>query len=129
MQNVEGSFIARCHYLGYTPLVGAQMRYAVQDREGRQLAMLGFSAAARKTAPRDDFIGWTPEVRERNLYRVINNSRFLIMPWIRSGTWHRRFSPWLRGGLLRTSRRSMASVQSWKCPCGEPGLSQWRKRR
>ncbi len=76
-------FIARWHYLGYTPLIGAQMRYAVHDREGRPLAMLGFSAAAWKTAPRDDFIGWSPVVRERNLYRVINNSRFLIMPWIR----------------------------------------------
>ncbi len=75
-------FIARWHYLGYTPLIGAQMRYAVQDREGRPLAMLGFSAAAWKTAPRDAFIGWSAEVRERNLYRVINNSRYLIMPWI-----------------------------------------------
>ena len=59
-------FIARYHYLGYKTLVGAQMRYAVQDREGRPLAMLGFSAAAWKTAPRDAFIGWSPEVRERN---------------------------------------------------------------
>ena len=76
------NFIARWHYLGYTPLIGAQMRYAVQDREDRPLAMLGFSAAAWKTAPRDAFIGWSPEVRERNLYRVIDNSRFLVMPWI-----------------------------------------------
>lgn len=77
------AFIARWHYLGYTPLIGAQMRYAVQDRQGRPLAMLGFSAAAWKTAPRDAFIGWSPEVRERNLYRVINNARYLIMPWVR----------------------------------------------
>ncbi len=76
-------FIARWHYLGYSRLVGAQMRYAVHDREDRPLAMLGFSAPAWKTAPRDAFIGWSPEVRERNLHRVINNSRFLIMPWVR----------------------------------------------
>ena len=44
-------FVARWHYLGYTPLVGAQVRYAVEDLEGRPLAMLGFSAAAWRTAP------------------------------------------------------------------------------
>ena len=36
-------FVARYHYLGYTTLVGAQMRYAVHDRNGWPLAMLGFS--------------------------------------------------------------------------------------
>ena len=60
----EGSlwneFVARYHYLGYKPLVGAQMRYAVHDRNGWPIAMLGFSTAAWKLAPRDNFIGWTP---------------------------------------------------------------------
>ncbi len=93
------SFIARWHYLGYTPLIGAQMRYTVQDREGRALAMLGFSAAAWKIAPRDDFIGWSPEVRERNLYRVIDNSRYLIMPWVRI--------PNLASHILSQARRQL----------------------
>ncbi len=43
-------FVARYHYLGYKPLVGAQMRYAVHDRNGWPLAMLGFSTAAWKLA-------------------------------------------------------------------------------
>ncbi len=76
-------FIARYHYLGYKTLVGAQMRYAVHDRHGRPLAMLGFSTAARKLAPRDRFIGWTPQLRQKNLPLVIDNPRFLILPWIR----------------------------------------------
>ena len=76
-------FIARYHYLGYKTLVGAQMRYAVHDRDGRPLAMLGFSTAAWKTAPRDAFIGWSPQTREKNLPLMIDNSRFLILPWIR----------------------------------------------
>ena len=50
-------FVARYHYLGYSTLVGAQMRYAVHDRKGWPLAMLGFSTAAWKLAPRDTFIG------------------------------------------------------------------------
>ena len=61
------AFIARYHYLGFTPLVGAQMRYAVHDCNASPLAMLGFSTAAWKTAPRDRFIGWTPRLREKNL--------------------------------------------------------------
>ena len=53
------------HYLGYKTLVGAQMRYAVRDRNGWPIAMLGFSTAAWKLAPRDNFIGWTPCQRRR----------------------------------------------------------------
>ena len=75
-------FVARYHYLGYTTLVGAQMRYAVHDRNGWPVAMLGFSTAAWKLAPRDTFIGWTPEMRQKNLPLVIDNPRFLILPWI-----------------------------------------------
>ena len=75
-------FVARYHYLGYKTLVGAQMRYAVHDRNGAPLVMLGFSTAAWKLAPRDHFIGWTPQLREKNLPLVIDNPRFLILPWI-----------------------------------------------
>ena len=75
-------FVARYHYLGYKTLVGAQMRYAVHDRNGWPLAMLGFSTAAWKLAPRDRFIGWSPEIREKNLPLVVDNPRFLILPWV-----------------------------------------------
>jgi len=75
-------FVARYHYLGHKTLVGAQMRYAVHDRNGWLVAMLGFSTAAWKLAPRDNFIGWTPEKREKNLPMVVDNPRFLILPWI-----------------------------------------------
>ena len=75
-------FVARYHYLGYKTLVGAQMRYAVHDRNGWPVAMLGFSTATWKLAPRDRFIGWTPQLREKNLPLVVDNPRFLILPWI-----------------------------------------------
>ena len=76
-------FVARYHYLGYKTLVGAQMRYAVHDRNGWPLAMLGFSTAAWKLAPRDTFIGWTRQLRDKNLPLVVDNPRFLILPWIK----------------------------------------------
>ena len=75
-------FVARYHYLGYTTLVGAQMRYAVHARDATPLAMLGFSTAAWSLAPRDRFIGWSRQHREKNLPLVVDNPRFLILPWI-----------------------------------------------
>ena len=72
--------VARYHYLGYKTLVGAQMRYAVHDRNGWPLAMLGFSTAASKLAPRDNFIGWIPQTCEKNVSLVVDIPRFLIPP-------------------------------------------------
>ena len=43
-----------------------------------------FGAPAWKTAPRDRFIGWCPSERERNLQLIVNNARFLILPWVQS---------------------------------------------
>jgi hypothetical protein len=74
--------IDRYHYLGYKPLPGAQLRYFAYAGD-RLVGLLGFGAAAWKTAPRDEWIGWSPEQRKRNLPLIINNARFLIPPWIR----------------------------------------------
>jgi hypothetical protein len=76
-------YIDRYHYLGYTPLAGAQIRYLVKS-DDHILALLGFSAAAWKCAPRDDYIGWDMHTRKKNLHLIVNNARFLILPWVRS---------------------------------------------
>jgi len=73
----------RYHYLGYQPLPGAQMRYLVFGGS-LLLAAMGFGASAWKVGPRDQFIGWSPDQRVRNLYLVVNNARFLILPWVNS---------------------------------------------
>jgi hypothetical protein len=75
--------IERYHYLGYTPLPGAQMRYLAYG-SGRLLAALGFGAAAWALAPRDQFIGWSKTKRVQNLHLIVNNARFLILPWVNS---------------------------------------------
>ena len=79
-------FMARYHYLGYQPLPGAQIRYRVRGDGGRLLALLGFGAAAWAVAPRDQFIGWSAEQRVQHLHQVVNNARFLILPWGYLGT-------------------------------------------
>lgn len=73
--------IARHHYLGYSPLPGAQRRYFI-TAEGRLLALIGVSAPAWACKPRDDFIGWDRSTRAERLHLVVANSRFLILPWV-----------------------------------------------
>lgn len=74
-------FVGRYHYLGYKMLPGSQIRYFIMDGE-RVLGAMGFGAAAWKAAPRDNFIGWTHEERERGLNLIVGQSRFLILPWV-----------------------------------------------
>lgn len=74
-------YIQRYHYLGFKSLPGAQLRYWV-SAGNRLVALLGFAAAAWQCAPRDQFIGWTHEQRQKNLHLVVNNARFLILPWV-----------------------------------------------
>jgi hypothetical protein len=74
--------IDRYHYLGYKPLPGAQLRYLIRSREG-VLGALGWGAAAWKVAPRDQWLGWSAWQREAHLMKILNNARFLILPWIR----------------------------------------------
>jgi hypothetical protein len=76
-------YIQRYHYLGHKPLPGAQLRYLIFS-QAQPIALLGFGAAAWQTAPRDRYIGWSHEQRKRNLPRIVNNARFLILPWVRS---------------------------------------------
>ena len=75
-------YIDRYHYLGYKPLPGAQLRYFAYAGE-RLVALLGYGAAAWKSGPRDEWIGWSRPQRQRNLSGVVNNARFLILPWVR----------------------------------------------
>lgn len=80
---IWNEYIHRYHYLGYKTLPGAQLRYFVYS-DGSIIALLGFGAAAWKVAPRDQFIGWSPQQREQKLHLIVNNARFLILPWVHS---------------------------------------------
>jgi hypothetical protein len=68
------------HYLGALRPVGEQMWHVAVDGQGRWLALLLFSAAAKHLKHRDQWIGWTRAQRDRRLSLVVNNSRFLILP-------------------------------------------------
>ena len=68
-------------HLGHNPLPGACIKYFVYS-ETEVIALLGFGACAWRSAPRDTFIGWPEEKRKKKLHLIVNNARFLILPWI-----------------------------------------------
>ena len=74
-------YLNRYHYLGYRKPFGYTLRYFVESKRGR-LGCVLFSGAAKAMGARDRWIGWTSKQRLRNLAWVINNSRFLIFPWV-----------------------------------------------
>jgi hypothetical protein len=72
----------RYHYLGAGPLCGAQLRYLIRSERYGWLGGLAFSAAAWALKARDEWIGWDDDSRQKNLQRVVCNSRFLIVPYV-----------------------------------------------
>jgi hypothetical protein len=74
--------IQRYHYLGCRVPVGAHLRYFVHSAQGQILACLLWTSPAWKMAARDSWIGWSAERRARNLQYIVNNGRFLILPWV-----------------------------------------------
>lgn len=76
--------IERYHYLGYRVPVGANLRYLVRSAQypERVLACLMWTSPAWKMAARDRWIGWSDAQRQRNLQLIVNNARFLILPWV-----------------------------------------------
>jgi len=74
-------YVARYHPLGYKQAFGHRLRYFV--RSGSQpLGCLYLGGPAKAIAVRDEWIGWSEGARLRNLPWVVNNTRFLIFPWV-----------------------------------------------
>lgn len=76
------AFVERYHFLGYKRPFGCSLRYFITSSRGR-LGCLLVASGARALRDRDEWIGWTTQQRLSNLPYVINNSRFLLFPWVR----------------------------------------------
>lgn len=100
----------RYHYLGYRSRVGQNLQYWVLDGRERPLACVVFGAAAWQCAPRDQWIGWNSSQRARRLGAVINNSRFLLLPWVRV--------PHLASSILGLVSRQIR--QDWQAKYQQP---------
>lgn len=75
-------YMDRYHYLGERPIVGEHLLYAA-FLDGELVALLGWASAALRAPLREEYIGWDDATKMRRLHLVVNNIRFLILPWVR----------------------------------------------
>jgi len=103
-------YLRHYHYLSCNRPVGSHLIYLVQDTQQRDLAVHLVGAAAWQCAPRDRYLGWNAEERSRNLHRLGNHSRFLILPWVRV----RHLASHLLGQLTRRVSQDWQVHHGWK---------------
>ena len=101
--------IQRFHYLGDAALVGESLRYAAY-LDGELVALLSWSAATLHNRPRDRYLSWDEATKRANLHWVVNNARFLILPWIRQ--------PHLASRVLGRTLRRLS--RDWEQAYGHP---------
>jgi hypothetical protein len=104
------SLLEQHHYLGFDRTVGENLKYLVYSRQGKLLACLLFGSSAWACAPRDQFIGWNAPSRRNHLIFTTNNTRFLILPWVKV--------PHLASHILGLIVRRIAS--DWQEKYGHP---------
>jgi hypothetical protein len=103
IEKLFNSLISEYHYLGYTQPVGEHLKYIAFSND-RPIACLAWSSAPWYIGCRDRFIGWSSEVRQKNLSLIINNTRFLVLPWVEVSH--------LASHLLALNRRRLS--QDWQ---------------
>ena len=124
--------VGRYHYLGHAVPFGAHLRYLVFASRPQRVVVgcLQFSSPAWRMAARDGWVGWDDATRARNLQHVVNNSRFLLLPWVGVRNlasavlsrglgrllvdWPRRYGldPWLVETLVDPSRHHGGSYRA-----------------
>lgn len=70
------------HYLGYRRVVGRNLRYFIYLGD-ELVGLIGFSDGLYHHHLRDGFLGWSRRQLEEKRHLVVNNFRFLILPWVR----------------------------------------------
>ena len=137
-------YLERYHYLGFR-IVGENMGYLACDRQERDVGCLLFGAAAWRCAARDRRLGWRCQERQKRLWSVVNNTRFLILPWVRvkhlasyllgkvagriDADWHQSYGhgvDWMETFVDRERfRGSCYRAANWECV----GQTQGRSRQ
>jgi len=97
------------HYLGYARPVGEHLEYLVLAG-ARPVACFAWASGTRRLGLRDRFIGWSSEVRRKNLHLLASNPRFLVLPWVQV--------PHLASHLLGRMVRRISS--DWRAVYGHP---------
>jgi len=73
--------VKKHHYLGFNSTIGCRIKYII-TLGLRIVGAISFCSAMYQLGPRDAYIGWDEETRITMLPHLVNNNRFLILPWI-----------------------------------------------
>lgn len=122
-REIYKNLIGHYHYLGYHQGSGEQLRYLIKSKE-QILGCIGFQGASYKVGCRDEYIGWNREQREKNLPYVINNGRFLILPWIRV----KNLASYVLGEMMRRINKDMEARFGHKAVLVETYVERGRFR-
>jgi len=109
LEPLYNSLIQRYHYLGYRQTVGAHLKY-MAFLNGQVVACLGWGSPAWRVTCRDQFIGWSDQMKEKNLHKIAQNTRFLIPSYVKI--------PHLASKLLALNIKSLR--QDWPTYYGHP---------
>jgi len=81
LEPIYDSLVDQYHYLGYVQIVGNHLKYMAFAGD-IPVACIGWGSAAWAVESREEFIGWTKPVKNKNLHFVMNNTRYLVLPWV-----------------------------------------------
>lgn len=74
--------VSKYHYLGYDNMIGPRIKYLV-TYNSVPVAALSYNRAALKVGVRDSFVGYDEDGKKAFLKHIVNNNRFLILPWVK----------------------------------------------
>jgi len=77
------AYMKRYHILGDGMVFGDRLYYFITDEGKRELGCMRFSASSWALEDRERWIGWDSKQRKERLFLIVNQSRFLIFPWVR----------------------------------------------
>jgi len=82
LEPLYNSLIEQYHYLGYTQIVGNHLKY-MAFADDIPVACIGWGSAAWAIHSREAFVGWTKASKNKYLHLVANNTRYLVLPWVK----------------------------------------------
>ena len=82
LEAVWNYMVREYHYLGYKKTIGPRIKYLVLQKD-RPIAALSYNQATLMLGVRDVYVGWDTSQKQQNLRHMVNNNRFLILPWVK----------------------------------------------
>jgi len=76
------AYMKKYHILGDKEVFGEKLYYFITDESNVDLGCMIFSAASRVLEDRERWIGWNHSQRKERLFLIVNQSRYLIFPWV-----------------------------------------------